>query len=138
MTGQNKPRQGVKSGRNQFVRANATEITQLPRPGNEWTVSDRVSQLPTADVDEVSEFYHKNAVIRTGWACTDDHGGRVRTYQTDPDVYDVAKDIISTRDSPIPGCVHSGLRNARDLPEGVYTCCKDDCHNTAERSEIND
>jgi len=60
-------------------------------------------------------------------------GCNYNIWEVPDDVLDRAQEYADDSDTPVPGCPHRGLRN---LGDGVYTCCNDDCDNSCSREEV--
>jgi len=44
-----------------------------------------------------------------------------------------AREYLDSLETPVPGCPHAGIRN---VPDGGYTCCTDDCDNEVPREVV--
>lgn len=92
---------------------------QLPHPSEEWQVSDVKDELEA----QIRRFAAR-AIIHA--VETDSNGSN--TWTTDEQVWGYVEDIRDAGNwTP---CGHKGVRN---LGDGEYTCCNDDCDETFGR-----
>jgi|APHM01.1.fsa_nt_gi hypothetical protein len=63
----------------------------------------------------------------------DQQGHLVSIWNCDPACRERARNIISTRNTPIPACEHTGIRN---IDGGGFTCTTDACDVEVSRDEV--
>lgn len=61
-------------------------------------------------------------------------GSPQRIWSVPEAVHQRAKELVDQRETAIPGCPHSGIRNIPDSDR--YTCTDDGCANTVPREEV--
>lgn len=126
-----------------FLRAYKHDIADLPEPGQRWIAT--VQQVRADDQDKFDVRYsdccprvwlHRGCIRSVGRVRVSGEGGGGRhVYQTVACNHDRAVELVRREDGPLPGCQHSGVSNSRDLPDGVVTCGRDCCDNTARKED---
>jgi len=105
------------------LRCNKVAAKALPPSDETWPV-DRVRDTPAERC--IGKFVSHGIVEAVG---TERHTGHRRTlYQTDPGAERHAAALSIAHETP---CGHTGVRN---LGDGEYTCCADDCDARFDRA----
>jgi len=119
-----------------MVQAYAVPIAKLPRRfhSSVHLKEDDDCDLPYHDLprNRYRQFSETGIIVCEGRRQR--RGTSCRIWSVPEEVHRRARERVDDRETQIPGCPHSGLRNVPDTDR--YTCCDDECANTVPRAEV--
>lgn len=129
-------RQGLTRSQARNIGVYAETLATLPREefhSSETLRDDPTVELPYADLHAGAKRLMTDKGLLTVVETRRIGGCNYNIWDAPDDVLDRAQEYLDDSDTPVPGCPHRGLRN---LGDGVYTCCNDDCDNSCSREEV--
>lgn len=123
------------SSQARMAQAYAVPISKLPRRfhSSVHLRDDPDCDLPYHDLprNRYRQFSETGVIVCEGRRQR--RGTSCRIWSVPAEVLRRAREYVDDRETQIPGCPHSGLRN---LDNNRYTCCNDECANTVLREEV--
>jgi hypothetical protein len=129
----------LRRGQHMIVQQHAHVIAELPRGrfhGSEIACKDPTVEVPYADFPHDLKLWHSRGILSKVERRSVSLSSTTATYfvwRVPEEVHDYAESYLEQLETAIPGCPHTGVRN---VPQGGYTCCDDDCDNEVPREEV--
>lgn len=129
-------RQTLTKSQARYIEVYAETLAALPRDefhSSETFRDDPAVEMPYAALHAGTKRSMMNKGLLTVVETRRMGGCNYNIWRVPDDVLDRAQEYVDDSDTPVPGCPHRGLRN---LGDGEYTCCNDDCDNSCSREEV--